>query len=97
MTNRISSNPSLGGCTVYIPSGSPLKGAAGDGQDVGANVVYRYLDGQLTTAKLWDPLNGQFPCGERIEGVNDDASFPQASCVNVHKRLNVGGGGCAIP
>lgn len=91
-------NPSTGqGCVVYIPSNSNLKGAGKNGADIGANIIYRYEYGILTNTKLWDQTTGQFPCGAVITGVNDDATFPNSSCVNVHERLNVGVQGCPIP
>jgi len=74
-----------------------MKGAGKNGADIGANIIYRYEDGILTDQKLWDQTTGQFPCGATIKGVNDDATFPNSSCVNVHKRLNVGVNGCPIP
>src|SRR5579885_2163922 len=84
-------------CIVYVPSWSNMKGAGKNGADIGANIIYRYEDGILTDQKLWDQTTGQFPCGATIKGVNDDATFPNSSCVNVHKRLNVGVNGCPIP
>jgi hypothetical protein len=90
-------DPKLNGCKVYIPSTSPLKKAGKNGADIGANVVYRYKDGVLTNEKLWNQSTGQFPCGATIKGINDDATFPDSACVNVHERLNVGVNGCPIP
>ena len=96
-TNEAAVNPALGSCIVYIPSSSPMKGWGKSGEDIGANIVYRYEDGVLTDQKLWNQTTGQFPCGATVKGVNDDATFPDSSCVNVHKRLNVGVKGCPIP
>ena len=90
-------DPELKSCKVYIPSDSPLKKAGKNGADIGANVVYRYEDGILTDKKLWDQSTGQFPCGATVTGINDNSKFPGSSCVNVHKRLNVGVNGCPIP
>jgi hypothetical protein len=99
-------------CIVYVPGGhdgrggtnpkingqsSNMAGAGKNGEDIGANIVYRYYDSELTDEKLWDQTTGQFPCGTTVSGVNDDASFPDSSCTNVHKRLNVGVNGCPIP
>jgi len=92
-----STDPGLGGCIIYIPDSSPMKGAGKNGEDIGANVIYRYEDGLLTNEKLWDQTTGQFPCGAVVDGVNDDLNFPDSSCINVHKRLNVGVNGCPIP
>jgi len=71
-----------------------MKRAGKNGADIGANVLYRYQDGVLTTQPLWDPVTGQFPCGAIVPGVND---LPGASCVDVHQRLNVNTNGCPFP
>jgi hypothetical protein len=88
-------DPMLGGCLVYVPSGSPMKGQGG-APDIGANVVYRYQGGVLTGEKLWDQTSGAFPCGAVIPGLSDAANI-DASCVGVGARLHVGAGGCAVP
>jgi hypothetical protein len=91
-------DPRMGGCLVYVPAGSPLKAAAkGDlaGRDIGANLVYRYEDGRLTTQRLWQPT-GLFPCGALAAGVND-ASRADTSCIGVSGRLHVGASGCPVP
>ncbi len=87
-------DPRVGSCTVYLPPGSPLKRTAADGGDIGASVIFRYVDGGLTTEPLWDPVTGAFPCGAIYPGIND---VPGASCRDVHLRLNVGTNGCPIP
>ena len=84
----------LGGCLVYIPADSPMRGAGPGGIDIGANVVYRYRDGVLTGLPLWDPQTGAFPCGAVVPGVNDD---PATSCIGIHERLHVGTPDCALP
>jgi MYXO-CTERM domain-containing protein len=89
-----SEDPELGNCRVYIPDASPMKGAGKDNADIGANVLYRYVDGVLTDEPLWDPETGAFPCGAVIAGVNDVAG---SSCFDVHERLNVNRNGCAFP
>lgn len=81
------------GCVVYVPaSETALKGKGAGGADIGANVVYRYQDGALTSEKLWGPSG--FPCGAIVEGVND---LPGSSCRNLHERLNLGPGKCPLP
>ena len=82
-----------GECIAWIPSDSPMKGAGRDGRDIGANVVYRYENGQLTSAPLWNLDSGAFPCGAVVEGINDG----ERGCRNVHRRLNVNVNGCALP
>jgi hypothetical protein len=61
---------------------------------VGANVVFRYVEGVLTEEPLWRASTGAFPCGAIVAGVNDD---PSQSCSGVHERLHVGTAGCALP
>jgi hypothetical protein len=93
-TNKQSIDPQLGACKVFIPEGSPMKGAGKNGADIGANVLYRYQNGVLTSQPLWDPQTGRFPCGATIPGVNDIVG---SSCFDVHKRLNVNANGCSLP
>ena len=81
-------------CVAYLGPDSSLRGAAGIEGDVGANVVFRYVDGVLTREPLWHPVTGAFPCGAIVAGINDD---PSQSCSGVHERLRVGSGGCALP
>ncbi len=81
-------------CVAYLGPQNPLRGAAGADGDVGANVVYRYVDGTLTHQQLWDPVTGAFPCGAIVSGINDD---PSQSCSGVHERLSVGSAECALP
>ena len=93
-------------CIVYVPGGSGganptiggessnMAGAGSNGEDIGANVVYRYENGVLTDQPLWDPVTGSFPCGAIVPGLND---VPGDSCFDVHERLHVGTHGCPIP
>jgi hypothetical protein len=81
-------------CAVYLGPTSPLHGAAGVEGDVGANVLYRSVNGVLTNEPLWDPVSGAFPCGVVVPGINDD---PSQSCIGVHQRLRVGGAMCPLP
>lgn len=73
-------DPALGTAKCYIPAASPAKGAGDGGADIGANVVYKYIDGTLTDERLWvDELRGgvSYPCfphGATVAGVNDDAA-----------------------
>lgn len=76
----------LDACIVVVPDGSPMKGAGENGDDIGANLRFRYEGGVLTTTPLWDAETGAFPCGAVVEGVNDD---PARSCIGVHERLRV--------
>jgi hypothetical protein len=81
-------------CVAYLGPQSSLRGAAGADGDVGANVIYRYVDGTLTREPLWDPSTGAFPCGAVVPGINDD---PSQSCSGVHERLRIGTPQCALP
>jgi hypothetical protein len=74
-----------------------MRAAGGGGADIGARIVNRYVDGTLTDEPLWDPTTGAFPCGAIVEGVNDEATHPGATCSTVHERLHVGAEGCALP
>ncbi len=71
-----------------------MKGAGVGGADIGANVLYRYGNGVLTTQPLWDLITGAFPRGAIVRGVND---IPGSSLFDVHKRLNVNTNGCFLP
>ena len=86
--------PDLGSCKVWIPSGSSMKGAGANGSDIGADILYRYQGGVLTTQKLWDPITGQFPHGALVTGLNDVSG---SSAFDVQKRLNVNANGCTLP
>lgn len=81
-------------CLAFLGPESSLRGAAGADGDVGANVIYRYEDGTLTSKPLWEPKSGEFPCGATVRGVNDD---PAQSCNGVHERLRIGAQGCDLP
>jgi len=80
-------------CLLWLPAGSPMKGAGKDGRDIGANVAYRYENGVLTNTPLWDRDTGAFPCGAIVEGINDG----DPSCSNLHRRLNANTNGCVLP
>ena len=53
-------DPQLGACKVLIPEGSPMNGGK-NRSDIGANVLYRYQNGDLTGKLLWDATTGRFP------------------------------------
>jgi hypothetical protein len=90
-------DPTVGSCRVYLPPGSAMIGAAPDGSNIGASVIYRYRDGVETSTKLWDQATGHFPCGATIAGFNDPSELPSSSCATVHERLSIGVDGCPIP
>jgi|GEM_PF-6647641 len=88
-------DPELGACKIQIPESSPMwtwsDGALGR---IGAEMLYRYEDGVLTSAPLWDPITGEFPCGTIVSGLND---VPGRSCFDVHERLGVDSPECPFP
>jgi Chondroitinase B len=52
------------GAYLFIPPDSPLKGAGLNGQDIGANIVYESVDGQLTHTPLWPwPMEDRIKAG----------------------------------
>ena len=59
-----------GECLMWIPAGSPMKGAGTDGRDIGATIVNRYQNGTLTSTPLWNRDTGAFPCGAIVAGVD---------------------------
>jgi hypothetical protein len=80
---------------VFVPSSAThLKRKGKNAADIGANVLYRYENGTLTTQPLWNPSTGEFPGGAIVAGVNDVAG---SSRFDVHKRLNVNTNGCFFP
>jgi hypothetical protein len=84
----------FGACKVFVPSTSAMKGRGQGGADIGANVLFRSVDGALTSAPLWDTSTGAFPCAAQVQGLND---VPDASCFDIHLRLNVGSAACPLP
>lgn len=107
--NRIAFDPSLtpnwintstrahgmGTCKVWVPADAVVKGAGTGRSDIGANILYRYVNGVLTSIPLWDPTTGKFPHGaEDVDGTNRVAG---ESLFDIHTRLNVNTGGCSFP
>ncbi len=64
------------------------------GEEIGSNVIYRYIDGELADGPLGNPVTGEFPHGALVEGINDIAGD---SVFDVHVRLNVNTNGCRLP
>jgi hypothetical protein len=88
ITGEVTSDPQVGACVTYVPNASPYKGAGVGGADIGANAMFRYVDGVKTTLPMF--LSGSdyvfYACGAEISGINSDAS---RSCKGVHQRLNL--------
>jgi hypothetical protein len=94
-SNTSTASPGMGNCKVWVPDGAAAKGAGVSGADIGANILYRYNNGVLTTTPLWDQRTGEFPHGaEDADGTN---RVPGESLFDIHKRLNVNAGGCPFP
>jgi hypothetical protein len=95
LRNASPADPGFGACRLWCPDGAACKGAASDGGDLGATVLYRYEKGAPTDKPLWDPTTGAFlGAGAVVPGVNDVAG---SSLLDVHTRLNVNQNGCRFP
>ena len=94
-------NPNVGACRVFVPDGSPYKRIGLDGEDVGATVLYAYVNGALTAEKLWDDnltgaSRGKLRFGPAvIPGANDSSTGNVRD--TVHQRLGFGNGSCVFP
>lgn len=87
--SKFTTDPQMGACKVWRPAGSAAKT-----NNWGAEILYRYQNGVLTTVPLWDTVTGEFPHGAIIAGVNDIAG---SSVTDIHTRLNVNTNGCPFP
>jgi len=95
LTNTSTSAHGMGTCKLWAPVGAAVKGAGTGGSDINATILYRYVDGVLTSTPLWDPTTGAFPHGAATaDGLNRVAG---TSLYDVHTRLNVNTGGCTFP
>jgi hypothetical protein len=86
----------LTGCVLWVgSSASSLKGAASDGGDIGATILYQYQNGSLTSTPLWT-TNGQFAAAgaATADGLN---RIPGKSLSDVGTRLNVNQNSCSFP
>jgi hypothetical protein len=86
-------NPGLGACYAWVPDNSPLKGAGIPAGDIGANTLFRYENGRLTSAPLWSK-DGDFPHGAIVSGLND---VHGNSLFDLKNRLNINRNGCSFP
>lgn len=94
-TNTATGAHSMGTCKAWVPTGALGKGAGTGGSDIGATLLYRYVDGVLTTTPLWDTTTGAFPYGaDDPDGVNRVAG---QSLFDFHTRININTGGCPFP
>lgn len=88
-TASVVADPQLGTCIAWTPDGSAAKLAGR-----GANVLYRYVDGVITTTPLWNTTTGEFPHGALVTGLSDVAG---KSLFDLHTRLRINTGGCSFP
>jgi hypothetical protein len=86
-------NPNLGTCYLWLPDNSPLKRAGIKALDIGANILYRYENGELTNSPLWSK-GGDFPHGAIVSGLNDVRG---SSLIDLMDRLNINKNGCSFP
>jgi hypothetical protein len=94
ITNFTSVDPALGTCYVWLPDGSPMKGAGSGGQDIGANVLYAYENGTKTNKKLWTRDGRFIGQGVIVAGLNDVAG---QSLFDIGSRLNINQNRCSFP
>lgn len=66
-------DPEMGACRHRVPDASPVNGSGRDGEDIGARIVLRSVDGSLSAEPLWN-ADGSFPCGAIVPGINDGAT-----------------------
>ena len=64
LTNTSTAAHNMGTCKVWVPATATGKGAGVNGEDIGANILYRYVDGVLTKVPLWDANTGAFPMAQ---------------------------------
>jgi hypothetical protein len=103
VTNKVNVMPELGGCLVYLPANSPLKGAGTFGDDVGASVVDQYDNGVIKTpvVPLWDATGVFRACGAIVTAI-DGKPINGDDTSNCHglggpTRLNVASATCPLP
>lgn len=88
VSSQTTSDPQLAACIVWRPDGSWAKT-----NDLGADVLYRYDNGTLTSIPLWGD-DGSFPHGAVIAGWNDT---PGDSLFDINLRLKVNTSTCPFP
>lgn len=94
ITNEFTTAPTnMDQCYVHIPSTSNLYHVGSGSASIGGEFLYEYLNGTKTSTPLWN-ANGFIRRGAIVNGVND---IPGTSLYDVHERLRVNSGGCALP
>lgn len=66
-------DPQMGACRHRVPAASPVNGTGRGGEDIGARIVFRSVNGELSAEQLWNG-DGTFPCGNIVPGINDGPS-----------------------
>lgn len=87
-TNITKTDPETALCQVYLHADSPMHDLA-DG--LGANIVYRSINGGEPTSELLWGDDGSFPCGASVPDVST------SNCSNVHNRIAAGSLECPRP
>lgn len=90
-------DPQLEAAGYVTINGSPLSLAGLNGEDIGAVILYKYVDGELTTDGLWNPNTGVWTeAGAEVTGINDVST--SSPCLgDVNERLNVTSNGGRLP
>ena len=95
LTNTSTKAHGMGTCKVWVPAGAAIRGIGTGGSDIGANILYRYINGVLTSTPLWNPKTGEFPHG--APDLDETNRVVGQSLFDIHTRLNVNTGGCSFP
>jgi hypothetical protein len=112
ITNEVVSASNLmGDCRVWVPlTATALKAIGAGGMDIGATILYAYVNGWLTSTKLWDTAssglwlgglgttiagtNPTFSASNTVTQAEVDINTASNSAVDVHSRLNIMSAGC---
>lgn len=86
-------DPNIGSCRVFVPTTGAYKAKGLNGADIGANIVYTWQHGLLTTNELWDSSTGKMKYGPPVvAGVNDSSTGLVRDTLGT--RLNITSAGC---
>lgn len=64
-----------------VPGSFALKTACIGDANVGTNVIYRYVDGELTAEPLWNPAIGEFPHGATVLASATSRATQRLTCI----------------
>lgn len=95
-TNLTTTDPSMGSCYLWAPDASNTLGTGLAGGNIGARVLYRYVNGVETATKLWDTTtHTMVGAGATVTGMNDSATN---SLIGIGAQMHLGAAnGCAYP